>query len=115
MRGYWILAIPCLLLAAYCAALAYGPPDAVPGGQALQSLRRANDSRDLALKMMRSSSFGGHGAPVTVGEIMKVHGEPAAARNAGAAQQPARRDKPEPAPEPTLRGDEPMVDPTPTM
>jgi hypothetical protein len=46
---------------------------------------------------------------------MKVYGPPAGEQNAGGPQQNARWTRPEPTAEPTLRGDEPMVDPTPTL
>lgn len=115
VRGYRIVAVLCLILAAYCAALTVGPPSAVPGGAAFQAMRKTAERQQFAQKMVRSSSFGGSGAPVTVGDIVAVYGNSASAGRSSASAPEAEVKDPQPRSSPTPRGDEPMVDPTPTM
>ncbi len=115
VRGYRIAAVLCLIIAGSCAALAFGPASAVPGGEALQAMRKTAERQAFAQKMMRSSSFGGTGAPVTVGEIVAAYGEPTKAGHSSASAREALAQDRAPRSSPTPRGDEPMVDPTPTM
>ncbi|WP_156424739.1 hypothetical protein [Novosphingobium fuchskuhlense] len=96
VRGYRIAAVLCVVVAAFCAALAFGPASAVPGGEAFQAMRKTAERQAFAQKMMRSSTFGGTGAPVTIGEIMDVYGEPSSdagapkgAPKGAAARRPA--------------------------
>jgi len=114
-RGYRVLPVICLVLAGYCAMLAFGPAGAVPGGEAFQALRKSAERQQFARKMMGSSTFGGSGKPATVGEIMAVYGEPAKPGSSGADDTRSAQAAPEARPEREPRGDEPMVDPTPTM
>ncbi len=75
MRSHWVMAMLCLMLAGYCAALAFGPVDSVPGWQEFQDLSKVQERRDLGSRMMHSSAFGGTGKNITVGELKGVYGE----------------------------------------
>lgn len=75
MRSHWVIAILCLMLAGYCAALAFGPADGVPGWQGFQDLRKVQERREHGSRMMQSSAFGGTGKNITVGEMKEVYGE----------------------------------------
>ena len=91
MRNQWVMATLCLMLAGYCAALAFGPADSVPGGHEFHALSKAQERQNLGRRMMQSSSFGGTGKAVTVGELKKAYGEPGASSDTEANNPRNRR------------------------